>query len=109
MNSLNSKIARVDDALNTEFCTKLWQALTSEMSLRECEIYSYVADLDDDALSIGKIWSVNYFFYNKKLKKLAFFACWIKSKSRSRSIEEDDDDDGMAMDSDQEMDFELDD
>jgi len=79
------------------------------MSLRECEIYSYVADLDDDALSIGKIWSVNYFFYNKKLKKLAFFACWIKSKSRSRSIEEDDDDDGMAMDSDQEMDFELDD
>ncbi len=35
--------------------SRLWGALSSEMSLRECEIYSYVADLDDDALSIGKM------------------------------------------------------
>lgn len=45
-------------------------------------------DMDDDALSIGKIWSVNYFFYNKQLKKLAFFACWIKSKIRGRVTDE---------------------
>ena len=44
--------------------------------------------MDDDALSIGKIWSVNYFFYNKQLKKLAFFACWIKSKIRGRVTDE---------------------
>ena len=50
-------------------------------------------DMDDDALSYGKIWSVNYFFYNKQLKKLAFFACWIKSKIRSR-----DEDEGEDMD-----------
>jgi hypothetical protein len=37
-------------------------------------------------------WSVNYFFYNKNLKKLAFFAVWIKSKFRSR-----DDDDEMRF------------
>jgi hypothetical protein len=43
--------------------------------------------MDDDALSVGKIWSVNYFFYNKQLKKLAFFACWIKSKIRSRDVD----------------------
>jgi hypothetical protein len=33
-------------------------------------------------------WSVNYFFYNKQLKKLAFFACWIKSKLRSGEDDE---------------------
>ena len=25
------------------------------MALRECEIYSYVQDMDDDALSVGKM------------------------------------------------------
>mmetsp|Transcript_1214 Transcript_1214/g.2359 ORF Transcript_1214/g.2359 Transcript_1214/m.2359 type:complete len:233 (+) Transcript_1214:79-777(+) len=109
MNSVNSKMSRVDDATNSEFCTRLWGALTDEMSLRECEIYSYVADLDDDALSIGKIWSVNYFFYNKRLKKLAFFACWVKSKSRSRSMEGMEDGDELDMDSDGEMEFDMED
>mmetsp|Transcript_47035 Transcript_47035/g.110819 ORF Transcript_47035/g.110819 Transcript_47035/m.110819 type:complete len:233 (-) Transcript_47035:1404-2102(-) len=108
MNSVNSKMSRVDEATNSDFCNRLWGALTSEMSLRECEIYSYVADLDDDALSIGKIWSVNYFFYNKKLKKLAFFACWVRSKSRSRSMEGADDGDQFEMDSDGDMDFDMD-
>ena len=78
-NSLNSKISRAEDAANVAFCTRLWKSLDDEMSLRECDIYSYVNDLDDDALSYGKIWSVNYFFYNKKLKKLAFFACWMRT------------------------------
>jgi len=109
MNSVNSKMSRVDEATNTEFCTRLWGALSSEMSLRECEIYSYVADLDDDALSIGKIWSVNYFFYNKKLKKLAFFACWVRGKSRSRSMEGVDDGEQFDMDSEGDMDFDMDD
>jgi len=73
MASVNNRLSRVDEATSSDFCTKLWAGLTSEMALRECEIYSYVQDMDDDALSVGKIWSVNYFFYNKQLKKLAFF------------------------------------
>jgi hypothetical protein len=111
MNSVNNKISRVDEETNSQFCQRLWSAINSEMALHECDIYSYVADMDDDALSVGKMygpvlnyspvaivadflvsrrsllsslscdapsrWSVNYFFYNKKLKKLAFFACWI--------------------------------
>ena len=80
MASVNNRLSRVDDATSSNFCTRLWTALSSEMALGNCEIYSYVQDMDDDALSVGKIWSVNYFFYNKQLKKLAFFACWIKSK-----------------------------
>ena len=36
------RLSRVDDATSSEFCTKLWAGLTSEMALRDCEIYSYV-------------------------------------------------------------------
>mmetsp|Transcript_46620 Transcript_46620/g.146161 ORF Transcript_46620/g.146161 Transcript_46620/m.146161 type:complete len:232 (-) Transcript_46620:106-801(-) len=109
MNSVNSKMSRVDDGSDSNFCTRLWSALTSEMCLRECEIYSYVADMDEDALSYGKLWSVNYFFYNKKLNKLAFFACWIKSKGRSSLLLEDDDDDEMTLESDNDLEFEMED
>jgi hypothetical protein len=44
-----------DTCCSSEFSTKLWAGLTSEMALRECEIYSYVQDMDDDALSVGKM------------------------------------------------------
>uniref|UniRef100_A0A7S0M5M4 Repressor of RNA polymerase III transcription n=1 Tax=Cryptomonas curvata TaxID=233186 RepID=A0A7S0M5M4_9CRYP len=104
MNSVNAKLSRVEDGEQAEFCGRLWKALDHELSLKECDVYSYVADMDQDALSLGKIWSVNYFLYNKKLKKLAFFACWVKSQSRSRSMEDDSDRDGMDSDDDG-MDF----
>jgi hypothetical protein len=42
MTSVNNRLSRVDDATSSEFCTKLWAGLTSEMALRDCEIYSYV-------------------------------------------------------------------
>ena len=31
--------------------------------------------------SEGTLWSFDYFFYNKKLKKILFFACSTKSKA----------------------------
>uniref|UniRef100_A0A7S0W2G2 Repressor of RNA polymerase III transcription n=1 Tax=Hemiselmis tepida TaxID=464990 RepID=A0A7S0W2G2_9CRYP len=93
-NSINSKLSRGEDSSNVEFYQRLWSSLDDEMSLKECEIYSYVNDMDDDALSVGKIWSVNYFLYNKKLKKLAFLACWIKTPG----VGQEDSDEGMESD-----------
>uniref|UniRef100_A0A6T8GCU1 Repressor of RNA polymerase III transcription n=1 Tax=Hemiselmis andersenii TaxID=464988 RepID=A0A6T8GCU1_HEMAN len=93
-NSINSKLSRGEDSSNVEFYQRLWSSLDDEMSLKECEIYSYVNDMDDDALSVGKIWSVNYFLYNKKLKKLAFLACWIKTPGMGQE----DSDEGMESD-----------
>jgi len=34
----------------------VWKSLDDEVALKECDIYSYVKDMDDDALSIGKMW-----------------------------------------------------
>ncbi|KAG5236844.1 repressor of RNA polymerase III transcription MAF [Salix suchowensis] len=44
------------------------------VKLSECEIYSYDPDSDaDPSLEKGAIWSFNFFFYNRKLKRVVSF------------------------------------
>lgn len=60
----------------SSFEQKLWSAIEEEIQLKECEIYSYNPDLDSDPYGEeGTLWSFNYFFYNKKLKRILFFTC----------------------------------
>lgn len=55
---------------------KLWVTLNQEISLEECDIYSYNPDLTSDPFGEdGSIWSFNYFFFNKKLKRIVLFTC----------------------------------
>ncbi|ELT94897.1 hypothetical protein CAPTEDRAFT_177534 [Capitella teleta] len=63
---------------------QLWSTLDEEISLTDCDIYSYNPDLNSDPYGEeGSIWSFNYFFYNKKLKRIVFFTCkatrWVTS------------------------------
>uniref|UniRef100_H9GCI9 Repressor of RNA polymerase III transcription MAF1 homolog n=2 Tax=Anolis TaxID=28376 RepID=H9GCI9_ANOCA len=54
----------------------LWDAVDQEICLSECDIYSYNPDLDSDPFGEeGSLWSFNYFFYNKRLKRIVFFTC----------------------------------
>ncbi|CAH1991321.1 unnamed protein product [Acanthoscelides obtectus] len=54
----------------------LWSAIDDEISLENCDIYSYDPDLGSDPFGEdGCLWSFNYFFYNKKLKRIVFFTC----------------------------------
>ena len=55
---------------------KLWEVIDEEITLRDCDVYSYNPDLSSDPFGEdGCIWSFNYFFYNKKLKRIVFFRC----------------------------------
>lgn len=39
-------------------------------------LHSYNPDLDSDPFGEdGSLWSFNYFFYNKRLKRIVFFSC----------------------------------
>eukprot|EP00033_Pygsuia_biforma_P002407 GCRY01002668.1.p1 GENE.GCRY01002668.1~~GCRY01002668.1.p1 ORF type:complete len:220 (-),score=39.83 GCRY01002668.1:170-829(-) len=69
---------------------KLWSALDTEIVLQDSLIYSFIPDQDSDPFQ--GLWSFNYFFYNKKLKRLVFFTC--------RGVTHD------QLDDDQEMEFE---
>lgn len=55
---------------------QMWSTMDEEISLEECDIYSYNPDLASDPFGEeGSLWSFNYFFYNKKLKRVVFFTC----------------------------------
>jgi len=55
---------------------KLWITLNEEINLVDCDIYSYNPDLASDPFGEdGSLWSFNYLFFNKKLKRIALFTC----------------------------------
>ncbi|KAH8092936.1 RNA polymerase III core binding protein [Aureococcus anophagefferens] len=59
---------------------ELWAAVEEAVSLKDCEVFSYVPDLDSDPFSEGALWSFNYFFFNKTLKRIVYFSCVARSK-----------------------------
>lgn len=84
---------------------QLWMTIDEEIALRDCDIYSYNPDLTSDPFAEeGCLWSFNYFFYNKKLKRLVFFSCRASSVNRLRSVGDDDNasDEVMMFDDDEE-------
>ncbi|XP_071785565.1 repressor of RNA polymerase III transcription MAF1 homolog [Asterias amurensis] len=82
---------------------KLWAAINDEINPNECEIYSYNPDLESDPFGEeGVLWSFNYFFFNKKLKRILFFACRASSKTSTVGA-----DSGIGHDFDMLLDEEI--
>lgn len=50
-------------------------------------MYRYIPDVDGDPFSDGTLWSFNYFFFNKSLKRIIFFTCIARSKLFSTTVE----------------------
>ena len=48
--------------------------------LQECEIFSYLPNMEDDPFSSSSLWSFNFFFVNKTLKRILYLTCICKSK-----------------------------
>eukprot|EP00243_Klebsormidium_subtile_P012106 TRINITY_DN721_c0_g1_i2.p1 TRINITY_DN721_c0_g1~~TRINITY_DN721_c0_g1_i2.p1 ORF type:complete len:231 (+),score=41.28 TRINITY_DN721_c0_g1_i2:277-969(+) len=66
---------------STPFLEALWSAIDEVIQLVDCDVYSYKSDHDGDPFGEkGAIWSFNYFFYNKKLKRILYFSCRCRSK-----------------------------
>ncbi|KAH3765377.1 repressor of RNA polymerase III transcription MAF1 [Pelomyxa schiedti] len=81
INNINASLASVPDYLPV-VGPKLWSVIDREVSLSHCEIYTYHPDEDSGPFSEpGTLWSFNYFFFNKSLKRILFFCCWCKSRS----------------------------
>eukprot|EP00898_Chlorokybus_atmophyticus_P003364 jgi/Chlat1/4028/Chrsp26S04086 len=59
----------------------LWTAVDQVIDVVDCDVYSYNCDRDGDPFGEeGSIWSFNFFFYNKKLKRILYFSCRSISK-----------------------------
>lgn len=60
----------------------LWTAIDEVIDLKACDVYSYESDVEDDPFrEKGSVWSFNYFFYNKKQKRILYFSCRGLNKS----------------------------
>ena len=60
-------------SVQDELVQRLWGAVDATILPEECNIYSYHSETDGDPLSgEGKIWAFNYFFCNKKLKRILY-------------------------------------
>ncbi|KAL1124367.1 hypothetical protein AAG570_000996 [Ranatra chinensis] len=76
MNSVDSNLSATVGDQYGALRTNVWSAIQDEITMNECDIYSYNPDLTSDPFSEdGCLWSFNYFFYNKKLKRIVFFSC----------------------------------
>ncbi|KAH8357525.1 hypothetical protein KR084_004642 [Drosophila pseudotakahashii] len=74
LNSIHSNLSALAGDQYQIIRQPLWSAVDDEVILSECDIYSYNPDLSCDPFGEpGCLWSFNYFFYNKKLKRIVFF------------------------------------
>ncbi|GAX83091.1 hypothetical protein CEUSTIGMA_g10517.t1 [Chlamydomonas eustigma] len=69
------------------FLECLWSSIDEAVVLRECDVYSYRSNMENDPFGeTACVWSFNYFFYNKKLKRILYLSC--RAKSRASAEEE---------------------
>jgi hypothetical protein len=65
---------------------ELWRTLNEEIRLQDCDIYSYTPDQTSDPfVEDGCLWSFNYFFYNRKMKRVVLFTCRAQSPFSGQS------------------------
>jgi hypothetical protein len=57
----------------------LWKAIDLEIELKECAVYTYVPDDDSSPFPDCTLWSFQYMFHNKAMKKMVTFAGWAEN------------------------------
>ncbi|KAE8745722.1 hypothetical protein FOCC_FOCC007606 [Frankliniella occidentalis] len=76
MNAVDSNLSATAGEQYRAIRAQLWAAVEDEISMGDCDIYSYNPDLASDPFGEdGCLWSFNYFLYNKNMKRIVFFTC----------------------------------
>ncbi|XP_026408333.1 repressor of RNA polymerase III transcription MAF1 homolog [Papaver somniferum] len=87
----------------SDLLESLYKSLDEVVKLGECEIYCYSPEPDSDGdpfLERGAIWSFNFFFYNRKIKRVISFRCCCLSNLAAEGFlmdESRDDEDGYIF------------
>ncbi|KAJ1937275.1 RNA polymerase III-inhibiting protein maf1, partial [Kickxella alabastrina] len=55
---------------------RMWDVIDEIINIDECSVYSYTPDDESNHYEDeNPVWSFNYFFFNKSLKRIVFFTC----------------------------------
>eukprot|EP00877_Chromochloris_zofingiensis_P007467 jgi/Chrzof1/2974/Cz12g06180.t1 len=75
--------------------------LAQAIDLKDCDVYTYKSDNDTDPFGEkATVWAFNYFFYNRKMKRILYFSCRAVSKTAADDVEETDPDSKYYYNSD---------
>lgn len=68
--------------------SRMWSTIDSEIQMQDCDVYSFNADSDSDPFNEegNNVWSFNYFFYNRKLKRILLVTCRAERKAPEENI-----------------------
>ncbi|RUS25373.1 repressor of RNA polymerase III transcription MAF1, partial [Jimgerdemannia flammicorona] len=89
VNSINTTLFNLN---NERIVSELhvWDIIDKIIEMSDCNVYSYNPDPEDDPNSEeGSIWSLHYFFFNRKLKRIIYFS--LRSFSPNAPVQEDED------------------
>lgn len=103
MEGCNGRLSELASKRGESFLREMWNAVDSVICLAETEVFSYVPPaVDEDPLGFltqtllegdedttAPLWSFNYFFVNKNLKRILLFSCVETMRSIEVSDEED--------------------
>lgn len=78
--TINENILYPASSIYVNIKNTTWTSIDSVINIKDCSIFSYLNDPDNPIFSLGKLWSCNYFFFNKKLRRILLFSSAIKSK-----------------------------
>lgn len=84
MKAIDRLLLNAMDKNISGFKAEFWKAIDEVVELKNCEVYSYLPEPDEDAMAVGKLWNFNYFFYNKRVRKIVFFTCFAVSKLHAK-------------------------
>lgn len=121
MDGASGRLSELASRRGESFLSKMWNAIDGCISLAETEVYTYVPPaIDEDPLgfltqtlledgeSATPLWSFNYFFVNKTLKRILLFSCIETMRSPEVSDEEDEQMVTVGRYKASEVDFDLD-
>jgi len=85
MRSANDRLS-VLASRKTGFLGKMWESIDQVITLQDAHVYTFVPPEQSDELSFltqtlveddsaTPLWSFNYFFVNKQMKRILFFCC----------------------------------
>jgi hypothetical protein len=66
----------------------MWNAIDAEIQMGDCDVYSFNPDSDSDPFNEdgNSVWSFNYFFYNRRLKRILLVTCRAEHKMPEENL-----------------------
>eukprot|EP00455_Lapot_gusevi_P002275 TRINITY_DN10887_c0_g1_i6.p1 TRINITY_DN10887_c0_g1~~TRINITY_DN10887_c0_g1_i6.p1 ORF type:complete len:248 (+),score=47.81 TRINITY_DN10887_c0_g1_i6:90-746(+) len=74
MEFINRSLVDPINKLSEGFGQQLWQTIHQHIDLSSCDVFCYLPAVEEEDVDAPLMWSLNYFFHNRKLKKVLFLS-----------------------------------